>query len=129
MAAPEELYDLSAFSSEFSCGTARCNAGWAAVDPWFQKNTTINQTLDPVTGNNSDCDQPIQGDGCNYASIHEHLEFIFGLSNNNVHLLFYPQFQGRPCGKGITKPMALAQIDRLLAGLDTVPYEELAVTA
>ncbi len=29
-----------------SCGTAYCFAGWLAVDPWFQKNTSILDIFD-----------------------------------------------------------------------------------
>lgn len=46
-AAPEHRLHMRNFcESEAACGTAYCLAGFAAVDPWFRANTTINRILE-----------------------------------------------------------------------------------
>ena len=43
--APEDLIHMRAIVEQVSCGTARCLLGWAIIDPWLQKNTTINDII------------------------------------------------------------------------------------
>lgn len=73
--APKDLFDMGVFSHTTNCGTAHCAAGWAAVDPWFQKNTPILEGFTTSGEDMQDSD--------------EVLAKTFGLSGNVADSIFY----------------------------------------
>lgn len=113
--APDDLLHMRAIVEPASCGTARCALGWAIVDPWFQRETTINQIL------------PADHNSRGLKTYHDHadLSTLFGLSKSDCSNLF--AFEA-PLGldpHAISKAEVLANITRLLAGRHALCYKAL----
>lgn len=110
--APDDLFHMRAVTEQSKCGTARCAAGWAIIDPWFQKNTRINEAM-PADWSN---------EGLSGANI---IEQVFGLDEGNSERLFAMSAGCNLDAHDITKIEVIANIDRLIAGEDAEEYEAL----
>ena len=109
-AAPDDKrFNMWQFHLETGCGTARCAAGWFAVDGWARENTLISEFFHPSGELKPSCPGAA-------------LEKIFGLTSTNAKSLFYPDVTRRV--GHVPKAAVLANIDRLLAGLHAIPYGE-----
>ena len=114
-AAPDDLFDMSRFSRPTpTCGTAHCAAGWAAVDPWFQRNTPIREIFAvDVWGHVGPC-----GDDSAFGD----LAVMFGLDSRDADHLFGGTLDFVSDAFAVPKVAVLANIDRLLCGLPAEPY-------
>lgn len=111
-AAPAERFRMRKFTEQTDCGTAYCAAGWAAIDPWFNKRGLYMRGDAPETPNN------MWAQGA--------LSEIFGLTLENTFALF--AFDTPPPDidpHAITKAEVIANIDRLLAGKRATVYRAL----
>lgn len=99
--APDERFDMRYFERDTECGTVHCAAGWAAVDPWFQEN----------------CPIPSIGKAGRWCAISE----TFGLSIYQSSILFSVDMLGEAY-PDVSKRAVIANIDRLLAGENPIPY-------
>lgn len=105
--APDELFVMNTFSAPMPCGTVRCAAGWASVDPWFQAN----------------CPIPRPWEGYTYA---------FGITKEDADVLFGAELDARwwdlrdpskaKPRRDVTKLEVVANIRRLLRGEHPRPY-------
>jgi hypothetical protein len=122
-AVPEGQFDMEWFGKKTDCGTVCCAAGWAALDPWFQANTPINQALPidtrPVRERRDrdqdevfNIDAMFDGD----API-EKLARIFDLSDQDANNLF-----NGPTIEGVPKSDVIDNIDRLIRGESAFCY-------
>lgn len=110
--APEDLLHMNVIYEEASCGTAHCLLGWASIDPWFQKNTRINDAI-PIG-----YDQ--QGiDGLRVGPILRDI-FEFDEYSRDVSNLF--AFKDCIGPHDVSKEKVINNIDRLIRGKHTVPY-------
>lgn len=107
--APDDLLHMRAVVEEAACGTARCALGWCIVDPWFQKNTAINDiypidysrpglVLDPGT------------------------QALFDISCQDANNLFGGNLGRSIDEHAVSKEEVLWNIDELLAGRHALPY-------
>ena len=109
--APEHQFHMNRVVDNTDCGTARCAIGWAVVDKWFQKNTSLVQWIDPKTKK-----QYILPSATALAQ-------IFGIPTEDVSNLFGGDLNsedGDP--HSVSKQEVLWNIDALLAGRDSRPY-------
>ncbi len=132
LAAPEDKFHMRAFSEQASCGTAYCLAGFAAIDPWFRTNTPINGILAPKWCN----DQlyvavapglmdlyPFLDNSKNSSSAFIGLAAIFGLTEDETDHLFGGSLSKFIGVHAVSKAEVLWNIDRILLGMPTLPYE------
>jgi hypothetical protein len=124
IAAPDDRFDMSAYGKRTKCGTVCCAAGWAALDPWFQANTTIGQVL-PVDARPEsereefgsdqlfDFSQFLNGGG----HPADGLSQVFGLSLIQADCLFLPD------KSKVVKSQVIANIDAIIGGGNPKPYE------
>lgn len=115
-AMPEDLLDMSAFSSERDCGTAHCLGGWAAVDPWMLENTGIGSVFS------------YSGDFVvlNVSEPAVHLAHLFGIGLADAENLFALRIYLKgDIWDRIRKRHVVANIRRLLAGEPALPYSVL----
>jgi hypothetical protein len=109
--APDDLLHMRNYREMSSCGTARCAAGWAAVDPWFNSHG-----LQAAT----DGSPVIFGEWRGGISL---LKF-FRLSETQMRHLFMidqdDELYEDP--HSVSKRQVLNQIDRILRGEPTKPY-------
>ena len=107
--APDKLFNMHTFEYEYNCGTARCAAGWAAVDPWFQHNMA-RLAASPAFPHT------------------EALAAMFDISEEDANNLFggdlsvYPYDRAGNLLRDVTKLEVIANIKKILEGKPTVPY-------
>lgn len=107
--APDALFNMHTFAREAPCGTVRCAAGWAAIDPWFEANMPrlAEQPGFPHT---------------------DQLAVWFDIDETDANNLFGGDLSGYPFDnagrslRGVTKLAVVANIERILAGKPTKPY-------
>ncbi len=116
LAAPEHQFHMRTWCEKADCGTARCAAGWAAVDPWFQENTEI---LEIFAVDEAKFVTPVTDFSC-FSAIGK----LFGIEyRQSCHV-----FGSDPCGLGMSDPhsvskdQVVANIDALIAGTPTKSY-------
>ena len=113
-AAPDDRLHMRSFCEQAECGTAYCAAGWAAIDPWFRKNTGISNLFAVsklgIVMPLHQCDDGTLGE-------------LFGLSDVDAYHLFAFGQNERIGPHDITKPEVVANIDRLIAGQNAVKYQ------
>lgn len=109
--APEGLFVMNRWSTYRACGTAHCAAGWAAVDPWFKRNTDIGRVFVETAE-----DFVIMTDDW------EVMAAIFGITEDDANRLF--AYEITSSGAKATKADVIANIDRLIAGEAAVSYVE-----
>ncbi len=98
---PAELLDMQFLE----CGTARCLAGHAYYDPWFQENTEIQRAF-----------QTLRGALVWTKGTCQRLADIFDISNRHVEAIFVT-FGGQP-----SQGEVVANLDRILAGQEPQLY-------
>jgi len=112
--APEERFRMANFKKRVSCGTARCAAGWAALDPFF-----ISQGLHWGFAIKGRRDHTIKfGDHYDLPA----LEAFFDLDEDDNENLFTEGDYDEDINGPVPKEMVIANIDRLLKGEITNPY-------
>jgi hypothetical protein len=112
--APEHRFHMTAFIEAAECGTAYCAAGFAAIDPWFQENTTIGEAF--KLGKNEQFE--IEGDPF------DKLQDIFELDKHDTLNLFGANISSSAGVHDVTKEMVLDNIDRAINGEDIEPYPD-----
>jgi len=119
-AAPEERLHMRAYCEDAECGTAYCLAGWARIDEWFIKHTSITHifSLDTEGFVRAAYDTYDQSGVPPIVRLGE----MFDIGTDAAHDLFGGQLLKDSDPHAVTKAEVLAQIDRLLAGQDTEPY-------
>lgn len=110
--APEELLHMRAVVEKASCGTARCLLGWAIIDPWFQKNTIINDILPP------DWNERILP-----SHKESFLDEIFGINCEDTDNLFALNMHAYADEHAVSKDEVLWNLRELIAGNSALPYE------
>ncbi len=115
--APEDRLHMTSFvDPRASCGTARCLLGWAIVDPWFQKNTRINDFMP------ADYDMPGMALNTNKRKL---LREIFDIDGYDQSALFAFNATMTADPHAVTKAEILGNIDALIAGGRARRYEGL----
>ncbi len=112
-AAPDDLFHMRAFCETAGCGTARCAAGWAAIDPWFLANTWISQIIDV---DNEGFVTSI--DGFAFSKLAK----LFDIPQHDTDNLVGGQLKPSHPPHAVTKRDVIANIDALIGGLETRPY-------
>lgn len=109
---PDRLH-MRAWSEKAPCGTAYCAAGWAAIDPWFQANTSIGEIFVPKPSGHLGvrADDPFRP-----------LANLFDLTPNDSTNLFGGGVYYDCDPHAVTKDEVIANIDRLLAGEHAKTY-------
>lgn len=125
--APDELLHMNAVVSEASCGTARCAIGWCIVDPWFQKNTDLNDLLPADWSEETFGCANDESDAVDRRMIG--IADIFGLGRRDTDYLFGANLSPSSLGHEVTKAEVLWNIDELLAGRHALPYRATALYA
>jgi hypothetical protein len=116
-AAPEDRFEMRRFcTADQRCGTAYCAAGWAALDPWFQKETPMSDYFDLV-----DHEQGTLVLANDNRNCFRGLATIFDLDGIETKELFGACL---PSGCKVSQAAVIANIDRLLQGEATMPYAE-----
>lgn len=110
-AAPAHLLHMRAFTETADCGTAFCLAGWASIDPWFRKNTKINDLL-PA---NNEFPQFFVVD-------RERLAEIFDITGKQAEDLFALDIVTSAEPHAISKAEVVRQVKALIDGEDIRPY-------
>ena len=105
---PDDLLHMDKWAGTARCGTVRCAAGWAAVDPWFNEHGF---TAHP-------------GGSPTYAGKwpFDSLRAFFRLTGAATDHLFAIDHPGLPGGHAVSKRQILNQIDRIIAGEPTHHY-------
>lgn len=111
--APDHRFDMQLFEQQTHCGTARCAAGWAAVDDWFQANTNINHALPVQNGRIKPQYTP---------HLFALLGTIFEITTKDAENLFAAE-SGFIQDDTINKREVLDNIDSLIAGNGTREYD------
>jgi hypothetical protein len=116
-AAPADRFDMRRFCTVGrSCGTAYCAVGWAALDPWFQKETPMSDYFDLM-----DHEQGTLVLANDNRNCFRGLATIFDLDRFETEILFGTGLQ---FGRKVSQAAVIANIDRLLQGEETIPYAE-----
>jgi hypothetical protein len=116
-AAPADLFVMDRFCTmNQPCGTAYCAAGWAALDPWFQKETPMSDYFDLVDHEQGTLVLANVSRNC-----FRGLATIFDLDGIESKELFGADL---PLGCKVSQAAVIANIDRLLRGEATIPYAE-----
>jgi hypothetical protein len=116
-AAPADRFEMRRFCTAGQpCGTAYCAAGWAALDPWFQKETPMSDYFDLV-----DHEQGTLVLANDNRNCFRGLATIFDLDGIESKELFGACL---PSGCKVFPAAVIANIDRLLRGEATIPYAE-----
>ena len=114
---PDHLLHMRAFTEVAACGTARCAAGGAAIDPWFREHTRINEVL-PA--------EPYGDDWlvttCSSYADWKALAECFRLSQCDADNLFAADLNVTADPHAVSKAEVLENIDRLLAGEPAFRY-------
>lgn len=123
-AAPEERLDMRKWCGKSACGTTYCAAGWAAIDPWFQRNTDILDTFDVREGTTRDgVLTTLVGHRRGAGMASKALARIFGIRWREAVFLFGLNLDNDHLPSDVTKAEVLERIDALIAGDDIGPYE------
>lgn len=116
-AAPADRFVMDRFCTVgLPCGTAYCAAGWAALDPWMQKETPM---LDYFALVSFDPETLVAPRGLR-DGFHG-LSTVFDLKSAETEKLFGGDL---PSGCKVSQAAVIANIDRLLQGEATIPYAE-----
>jgi hypothetical protein len=111
-AAPDDRFHMGVWCDRSLCGMVYCAAGWAAVDRWFRKNTSIGDIFGvSVRGFVTVESDDVFGD----------LAKLFELATDSAFKLFGLV----PYGDGphaVTKAMVIANIDALIEGRKARTY-------
>jgi hypothetical protein len=113
--APEDRLHMRAYSERARCGTAYCAAGWAAIDPWFQKNTEINETLKVTPEGRIFIADGVWNEFDDFAD-------IFGIDPDDSQALFGADPSKNLGPHAVSKAQVLDNIDRLLRGEPATVY-------
>jgi hypothetical protein len=98
------------------CGTTYCAAGWAALDPWFQKETPMLDYFALVSFDKETLVVPRDlRDGFHGLST------VFNIESADTEKLFGGCL---PIGCQVSQAAVIANIDRLLHSEETIPYAE-----
>lgn len=114
--APSERFNMNFFTTP--CGTAHCLFGWAWVDPWFRKNTTIASILEKNGKFFYRCRT--------FEENQEVLASLFGLGVQDARYLFALGMAALLYERPISKQEVLWNIDRILNGEPALPYHAYA---
>lgn len=106
---PDDLLHMAAWGGDAACGTVRCAAGWAAVDPWFVK-----RGLHLRHGSNA----PVFEDNWPDESLKTFFKLTYAQTE---HLFAIHHPRGLP-GHSVSARQVLNQIDRILDGKPTRHY-------
>lgn len=111
--APAERFHMLGWEDQAICGTVRCAVGWAGVDPWF---TAQGFAIILATPELTLEDDAFSGWGA--------VEEFFDLSGDDADALFSGEhvYALRDNPHLITREMVVANIDRLIAGQEPIPY-------
>ena len=113
-AVDEDRLHMTTWSEKAECGTAYCAAGWARLDPQLQQTTTINQIF------------AISADGLVYSTCNDPFRALaeaFDISKTDSENLFGGELHWDLPPHCVSKREVLDNIDRILAGIPTEPYE------
>jgi hypothetical protein len=116
-AAPADRFVMDRFCrASQPCGTAYCAAGWAVLDPWFQKETPMLDYFEMCNFNNETVVISYDPVTC-----FRGLATIFDLDHIETEALFGANLSE---GCKVFPAAVIANIDRLLQGEATIPYAE-----
>jgi hypothetical protein len=130
-AAPEDKLHMPQWCDFHApCGTAYCAAGWAAIDPWFQKNTPILEIFSvqklgdvfPKTEPERVGDLFVQPRTLGRTMTS--LAALFDLGYDAAANLFGNELGGFS-SHSVTKKEVLSRIDAAIAGKPVKPYKVL----
>ncbi len=120
-AAPEDRLHMRSFCETAACGTARCAAGWAAIDSWFRENTQINKYLVVCNEGTVYATGCVGDDGVWRGTI-AGLATIFDIDREDARYLFGGDLDIGAAEHAVTKDEVLWNIDEMLAGREALPY-------
>lgn len=108
-AIPEDHIHMGAFRTKLDCGTVYCLAGYAALDPYFQRHGLKIKFRQRI------------GDTYTGPENFDRLIEFFGLERDDAYNLFagYMNKNDNP----IRKETVIENIDRLLRGEHALPYD------
>jgi hypothetical protein len=116
-AAPADRFVMDRFCTVgLPCGTAYCAAGWAVLDPWFQKETPMLGCFELASRDQETMVKAYDGRTC-----FRELASVFDLDCIETEVLFGA---GLPVDCKVSQVAVIANIDRLLRGEETIPYAE-----
>jgi len=104
---PDGLLNMAVVEQAAECGTARCLAGWATVDPWF-----VAQGITRVLR---------VGRQGRYIDWYE-LSAFFALAEYDTKTLFGAYLPRYMDPHAVSKAEVIANVDRAISGVVTVPY-------
>ena len=113
--APEHLFHMTNFVQEAPCGTARCLLGWAAIDPYFQRD------VDPIVSAGGKVKPFV-----NWLRTQNNVARHLGIGGKESALLFAGIICIYDDGHSVSKEEVLWNIDELIAGREVLPYEAVA---
>jgi hypothetical protein len=122
-AAPEDRLHMRTWCESAACGTAYCAAGWAAIDPWFREHTEI-ETIFNVWDSE---DGEVMVHAVADRNVCHDLAHFFGIDEDDANNLFAAFAHRGMDPHAISRAEVLGNIDALLEGGVTEPYDALRV--
>jgi hypothetical protein len=110
--APDDLLHMRKFRESSSCGTARCAAAWATIDPWFIERGLTSGTAGFPSYKGSSASEATSALMKFFRLTREQAQDLFALTISCYSVDPH----------AISKRQVLTQIDRLLRGEPTKPY-------